>query len=54
VPPATTQIRKQFSIVKKISAKEFRYAENKMPVRAPLQDIFTKPLTEFHHPLLVT
>ena len=46
-PPAATQIGKQFSIVKKISAKEFRSAEDKMPVWNPLQEIFTKPLANF-------
>ena len=31
-PSATTQVGKQFPVIKEISAKEFRYAENKMPV----------------------
>jgi hypothetical protein len=52
-PPASTQVRKQFAIIKKISAKKFWHAEDKMPVWNRFKHLFTKLLAKFHDPLLV-
>jgi len=53
-----TEIGEQLSVIEEIAAQSRRggigYAEDEMAVRNPLQDFFTQPFPEFHHPLLVT
>jgi hypothetical protein len=52
-PSTATEIGKEFSIIEKISAEDFWYTEDEMPVRNGLEDFFTKPFPEFNNPLLM-
>jgi hypothetical protein len=52
-PAATAEIGEQLSVIEEIAAKDFGYAENKVPVRNCLEDFFTKPFPEFNNPLLM-
>jgi len=53
-PGAPAEFRKQLSVVEKITAKDFGYAEDKMTMWNFFEDFFTKPFTKFHNTLLVT
>ena len=53
-PSATTQTGEKASVVEKISAEDFGYAENEMTVGNCLEDLLTEPFPEFHHPFLMT
>ncbi len=52
-PGAAAQIGKKFTVVKEVSAKNLRDAEDEMPVRDLLEDIRAEPFPEFHHALLM-
>ncbi len=56
-PSATTQTGEKASVVEKISAEDFGYAENEMAAGNCLEDLLTEPSPEFHlavilHPLI--
>jgi hypothetical protein len=53
-PGAAAEIGKKLPIVEKVTAEDFRDAEDEMPVRNLLEDIHAEPLPEFHHTLLMT
>ena len=52
-PGAAAQIGKKLPIVEKVTAEDFRDAEDEMPVRDLLEDIHAEPFPEFHHALLM-
>jgi len=52
-PCAAAESREQFSIIQKITAKDFGDAEYEMPVGYLLKDIHTQPLAELYNALLV-
>jgi len=52
-PAATAEIGEQLSVIEEISAQDFGYAEDEMSVRNGLQNFFTQPFVEFHHPFLM-
>ena len=54
VPCTSAQSGKESSVIEEISAEDFGYAEDKMTVRHGLEDFFTEPFPEFHHPSLMT
>jgi len=53
-PTATAEIGEQLSVIEKIAAQDFWYAEDEMSVRNGLEDFLAKPLAKFHYTLLVT
>ena len=52
-PSATTQTGEKASVVEKISAEDFGYAENEMTVGNCLEDLLTEPSTELHYSFLM-
>ena len=52
-PGAAAETGKKFSIIQKIPAKDFRDAENEMPVGHLLEDIQAEPFPQLQHALLV-
>ena len=53
IPGAAAQIGKKLSIIQKVTTKDFRDTEDKMPVRNLLEYLHAQPLPEFHHALLM-
>ena len=53
-PGAAAEGGEKFSIIQKVTAKDFGDAEDEMTMGHLFQDIHAEPLTEFHHALLVT
>ena len=51
--PAKAGIGKKLPIIEKVTAENFRDAEDEMPVWDLLQDIHAEPLPEFHHAFLM-
>jgi hypothetical protein len=54
LPCTSTQFGKESSVIEEVSPEDLWYAENEMPVRYGLEDFFTEPFPEFHHPFLMT
>jgi hypothetical protein len=54
LPSAAAEGGNKFSVVKKISAKNLRNAENEMAVGYLFEGIHAEPFPEFHNPFLVT
>ena len=54
LPGATAEVGKELSVIEKISAKDFGYAENEMAVGNCLEDLLTEPFPEFHYSFLMT
>jgi hypothetical protein len=53
IPGAAAEVGKEFSIIQKVTAEDFRDAEYKMSVRNLLEDVHAQPFPEFHHAFLV-
>jgi hypothetical protein len=53
LPSTTAEVRKQLSVIEKISPQNFWDTEHYMSVRNGLYHLPTKPLTEFHYSLLM-
>ena len=53
LPSAAAETGKKFLIIQKIPAKDFRDAENEMPVGHLLEDIQAEPFPQLQHALLV-
>ena len=52
-PGTAAEIGKKFSVTKKVTTKDFREAEDKMPVGNLLEDIHAESFTEFNHAFLM-
>ena len=53
VPRTSAQIGEEFAVIEEISAEDFGYTEDEMPVRNGLEDLFAEPFPEFNNPLLM-
>ena len=52
-PDAATQVRQKSAVIQEISPEDLWHAEGEVAVWDCLEDLFTKPLIEFHYSLLM-
>ncbi len=52
-PTAATQVGEKIAVIEEISAEDFGYAQDEMPVRNCLDHFLAEPFTEFNDPLLM-